>query len=60
MTYRISCKDSRAIFYNLNLLGATNLQGFKHFYLMKMPFCCEYVLRAAMYQGRISIQEIWF
>ena len=56
--YRISCKVSRAIFYNLSLLGATNFQGFQDFYLINKPFWCDYVLRATMYQGRIRIQEI--
>ena len=56
--YRISCKVSRAIFYNLSLLGATNFQGFQDFYLINKPFWCDYVLRATMYRGRIRIQEI--
>ena len=58
IVYRTSSKVSRAIFNNLGLLGTTNFQGFKDFYLINKPFCCDYVLRAAMYQGRISIQEI--
>ena len=56
--YRISCKVSRAIFNNLSLLGATSFQGFHGFYLINKPFWCDYVLRATMYRGRISIQEI--
>ena len=58
LKYRISCKVSRAIFHNLNLLGATNFHNFKDFYLISKPFWCDYVLRATVYQGRISLQEI--
>ena len=56
----ISCKVSQAILNNLSLLGTTNFQVFLGFCLIDKPFWCDYVLRATMYQRRISIQEIWY
>ena len=46
LTYRTSQKVSRAIFYNLSLLGANAFKGLKDIYLTVI--------------GRISIQEIWY
>ena len=61
LTYRISCKVSRAIFSNFSHLGATNYKGMFKIALENMQNYwkkCQFCLGATIFWGRLRIQEL--